>query len=458
MLSLLISSLIVIGTVTIVVARSGMTRLTTQLLSFKAEEIRKYAWNQWDVLITNGISDLPVFREAAHEAVHSYAASVVRGETEVVTAYHEDGRVLFSTALEAPFSADDVRAILSRGEGIVRFTLNSDDWIGYLFHFEPFDWYVLTSVLSAEMYAEIDEITRRMVLVSVATIIAAGVLLVLLARRLAAPLVELASGMKHVAESREFEQRIEINGADEIRDAAHAFNTMSDELKQTYARLQSIAVHEAEAKAELGSRELEALLILGRLSEYNDHETGLHIIRVGLYSLLLARSLGESSESQRLLYLAAPLHDVGKIAVPESILLKPGPLDETERQVMQQHTTVGHRILRDARSPSLQMGAEIALTHHERYDGCGYPDGISGNDIPLYSRILAVADVFDALTSRRPYKDPWHFDQAIELVAAERGQHFDPRIVDLFLAHREHVRSIFLDAKLQSSASPPVES
>ena len=335
-------------------------------------------------------------------------------------------------------------------EGIVTFALGGVDRIGYLFRFDPLEWLVLTSVDRQEFYAEIDEITIRMVIATVITLVLAALILMLVAARLAAPIASLASGMRRIAESREFDARLATDGAYELRDAARAFNAMSHGLNHTYEQLRAIAVSEAEARTELGTREMEALLILGRLSEYNDHETGLHIIRVGLYSLLLAQLLGETPERRRLLYQAAPLHDVGKIAVPESILLKPGPLAEHEREIMQQHTVVGHRILSDARSPSLQTGAEIALTHHERFDGYGYPRGLSGTEIPLFSRILAVADVFDALTSNRPYKEAWSFERALELVAAERGKQFDPAVADLFLQHRDEVRDIFLNAEIKS--------
>ncbi len=448
-LSLLVSSLLVIGTVTVTAARRGLTRLATQHLSFKAEEIRKYAWNQWDVLVTNGLSDLPLFRDAAREAVRSYAASVVRDEFQLVTAYDHEGRIVFSSSgSRTPFS-EDLWSDLREREGIVTYDLNGVNRIGYLFRFDPMGWIVLTSVDRSEFYAEIDEITKGMIIATVITLALAALVLLLIAARLTAPIASLASGMRKIAESREFDARLAIDGSHELRDAALAFNAMSHELHHTYAQLRSIAVSEAAARTELGTREMEALLILGRLSEYNDHETGLHIIRVGLYSLLLAQLLGESPEQRRLLYQAAPLHDVGKIAVPESILLKPGPLAEHEREIMQQHTVVGHRILSDARSPSLQAGAEIALTHHERYDGFGYPRGLRGTDIPLFSRILSVADVFDALTSHRPYKEPWSFEHALELVAAERGKQFDPTVADLFLEHRDEVRDIFLNAELK---------
>ncbi len=448
-LSLLISSLLVIGTFTVTAARRGLTRLATQHLSFKAEEIRKYAWNQWDVLVTNGLSDLQLFRDAAREAVRSYAASVTRDESELVIAFDREGHVIFSSSgVQAPLNRDFWFDIRDR-EGIVTLALDGENRVGYLFRFEPFEWYVLTSVDRQAFYGEIDEITVQMVIATVITLLVTALVLLLISARLTAPIASLASGMRKITESRKFDSRLATDGASELRDAGRAFNAMSHELHHTYAQLRSIAVSEAEARTELGTREMEALLILGRLSEYNDHETGLHIIRVGLYSLLLAQLLGESPERRRLLYQAAPLHDVGKIAVPESILLKPGPLAEHEREIMQQHTVVGHRILSDSRSPSLQAGAEIALTHHERFDGYGYPHGLLGTSIPLFSRILSVADVFDALTSHRPYKEAWTFERALELVASERGLQFDPTVADLFLQHRGEVRDIFLNAELK---------
>jgi response regulator RpfG family c-di-GMP phosphodiesterase len=190
-------------------------------------------------------------------------------------------------------------------------------------------------------------------------------------------------------------------------------------------------------------REYETLNVLGKAAEYKDPETGAHIIRVGYYARMLAKLLNEDELSQDLIFYAAPLHDIGKIGVPDSILLKPGPLTPMEFETMKDHTRIGYEILRHAQSPYLHAGATIALTHHERYNGTGYPSSLAGENIPLYGRIVCLIDVFDALTSKRPYKEAWPLERAIDLLITERNVHFDPKIVDLFVASRSEVERIF---------------
>jgi len=175
------------------------------------------------------------------------------------------------------------------------------------------------------------------------------------------------------------------------------------------------AGRESEIRDAIGQillREYETLYVLGKAAEYKDEDTGSHILRVASYAKLIAEMLGEDGTSQDVIYHASALHDVGKIGIPDSILLKPARLDDREVAVMRTHTTNGHGILEHSSSSYLLTGAMIALTHHERYDGAGYPMGLSGDDIPLYGRIVCIADVFDALTTKRPYKEPWPLDPA----------------------------------------------
>lgn len=178
---------------------------------------------------------------------------------------------------------------------------------------------------------------------------------------------------------------------------------------------------------------LEVVRRLGRAAEYRDNETGLHTIRMSRCAALLARSLGWSeADAERMLH-ASPMHDIGKIGIPDSILLKPGRLDGPERAVMQRHTVIGAQILSDGDCDILQLARTIALSHHEKWDGSGYPHALAGTDIPQAARIVAVCDVFDALTSRRPYKDAWSVDDATALVLEQGGRHFDPEVVRHFM-------------------------
>ncbi len=197
-----------------------------------------------------------------------------------------------------------------------------------------------------------------------------------------------------------------------------------------------------KATEKILTREHETLVILGRVAEYKDQETGNHIARVAHYSRLIAQKVGESAESQEIIFNAAPLHDIGKIGISDFILTKPEGLDASEVNLMRKHPEIGYTILKDSDSPFLQAGAIISLTHHERFDGRGYPNGLMGEDIHLYGRIVAIADVFDALFSKRPYKNPWPLENIFEYLANEKGKHFDPRLVEVFLQSKEEIRAI----------------
>jgi len=186
----------------------------------------------------------------------------------------------------------------------------------------------------------------------------------------------------------------------------------------------------------------DAIFMLSEAGHFNDHDTGAHIWRMAAYSAELARAAGWSVESCRLMELAAPLHDTGKIGVPTTILAKPGPLDEAEWAVMRQHPQIGHEILSKSAAPVFQMAAEIALNHHEKWDGSGYPDALAGDAIPVSARLMAIADVFDALICARVYKHAFSYEEARAIIADGRGKHFDPDVVDAFVHDIETFKTI----------------
>jgi len=186
------------------------------------------------------------------------------------------------------------------------------------------------------------------------------------------------------------------------------------------------------ATREVRTRERETLLRLAKAGEYRDQDTGNHIIRMAKYARLIAEELTLTTMECDEIEAAAPMHDIGKIGIPDHILLKPGRHTPEEQIIMRRHPLIGHEILAGSPSRYLQMGAIIALSHHEKFDGSGYPNGLAGEAIPLTARIVAVADVFDALTSVRPYKTAWTFDEALAFVKAESGRHFDPACVHAF--------------------------
>jgi putative two-component system response regulator len=200
------------------------------------------------------------------------------------------------------------------------------------------------------------------------------------------------------------------------------------------------------AHADLIDSRLQSLLMLGKAAEFKDNDTGLHVIRMSHYSQMLARASGWNEESCDLLLYAAPMHDIGKISTPDNILKKPGALSPEEMTVMRLHCDAGAEIISQAQSdtPLFNMAREIALGHHEKWDGSGYPKGLSGNEIAISSRIVAIADVFDALTSKRPYKEAWPLDKAFAHLQANAGTHFDPELIEVFLGLKKEIAEVQL--------------
>jgi putative two-component system response regulator len=183
---------------------------------------------------------------------------------------------------------------------------------------------------------------------------------------------------------------------------------------------------------ELEDSRLEIIQRLGVAAMYKDNETGNHVLRMSKFSQLLAKAAGLSDELADIILYTAPMHDIGKIGIPDRVLLKPGKLDAEEWEIMQSHVTIGGEILSGSDSELMVTARNIALSHHEKWDGSGYPNGTSGEDIPIEGRICAICDVFDALTSERPYKEAWPLEKAINLIREESGRHFDPTLTILF--------------------------
>lgn len=201
----------------------------------------------------------------------------------------------------------------------------------------------------------------------------------------------------------------------------------------------------ADATREVRAREREALIRLARAGEHADAGAGHHVDRVARYARLLAEAAGLDREEAESIEWAAPLHDFGKIGLPAALLGKPGALDPAEQSLMREHCAQGHALLKDARSRTLRLAATIALEHHERYDGEGYPARIGGEKIALAARIASVAEVYDVLTTDRPYRHAWSTEDAIGYLRAQRGRQFDPRLVDAFIGQREEVQSIQIE-------------
>jgi len=197
-----------------------------------------------------------------------------------------------------------------------------------------------------------------------------------------------------------------------------------------------------ESQKTIRASHLETILRLSSAAEFKDEDTARHIERMSHYSAFLARKYGLHEGEVELVLQASPMHDIGKIGIPDSILLKPGKLLPDEWELMKKHTVFGADILKDSSFELLRAGEIIAISHHERYDGAGYPEGLAGEEIPVFGRLCAVADVFDALTSKRPYKEAFSNEKALEIMRVGRGSHFDPKILDLFIEEFDEIQLI----------------
>ena len=230
-------------------------------------------------------------------------------------------------------------------------------------------------------------------------------------------------------------RRRELEIAERTRNRArlHSAKAQTTQLRGELAAIQQKAIDDLRASQQ------ETVERLAKAIEFRDSSTGLHVNRMAVIAAFLGTQLQLDSDHIHLLRAAAPMHDVGKIATPDEILSKPGPLTDDERKEMERHTVIGHEILADSESELLRIAATIALTHHERFDGSGYPQGLVGEEIPLEGRIAAVADVFDALLSDRCYRPALPVEEAVELMTKGRGTQFDPQIADVLLEHKEEV-------------------
>lgn len=198
--------------------------------------------------------------------------------------------------------------------------------------------------------------------------------------------------------------------------------------------LARVKTHISLVKAdELRATHLDLIQRLGRAAEYKDNETGLHVQRMSHYARIIAMAYGFNEHAAHELMMAAPMHDIGKIGIKDNILLKPEKLTPEEFDVMKTHTLIGAEILEDSRSTLIQLAHTVALTHHEKWDGTGYPNGLKGEEIPIEGRIVAIADIFDALTSVRPYKDAWSVEEAIDFIVEQSGKHIDPALPPLLI-------------------------
>lgn len=441
----LVAALSILGSTALIMSRSGMIRLAMRSLSFKSETLLQFGESQWNLLRNQNLEGDPVFVQAARDSLATYARSLLRDESEWTAALNLDGSLGFSESLGPLPSAvpPDLLELMRAGiTGPIQFGSGKDACLGQAFYLEPYAWYVVVSDRETAVLKETSGLTSAITWATSASVVVAFMLLVILSASITRPLTRVTKAMSAVLRTSDFSGSLKPENNDEIGELTVYFNALCSEIDRSYRRIGTIAQREVEAQTQVVERDLEALAALGKVAEYRDEDTSKHTLRVGMYARVVAAHFIDDEERLSILANAAPMHDLGKIGIPDSILLKPGKLTPEEFEFMKTHTVIGHSILKEFKNPFLAMGATISLTHHERWDGSGYPRGLRGQDIPLCGRILALLDVFDALVSERPYKSAWEPDKAIELIAGERGKHFDPAVVDAFMSERSTILGI----------------
>ncbi|PKL23762.1 MAG: hypothetical protein CVV47_13195 [Spirochaetae bacterium HGW-Spirochaetae-3] len=439
LLPVVVAAVVVSGYSTFLESRVALTRLANRHLAYKAEQLRDYINNEWEVINSLGLAGEEAYREAQEESFRSYAYSLLRSDTEQVLVIDASGvpayRIEARGAREEPFADGATETRVSLPAGWFSREVLGEDRVGISFSFEPFGWTIAISELSARFFSDVDGILRGNVLMLAVALLCAAILTAAYLRRLIGPLERLSGAISRIADTGDLSLRATVESKDEIGGLASRFNVMVSSLEAQNLMLSESNKAEREARETAVLREVETLFLLGRISDFNDEKTGAHLKRIGALSALFARLLGQGPEEEDLILKSSTLHDIGKIAIPEAILQKPGKLDPGEFSVMKRHTLIGYELLKDSNSHYLSQGATIALTHHERWDGNGYPRGLSGEAIPLPGRIVSIVDVFDALVSDRPYKSAWSEEAALEYIVSQRGRQFDADLVDLFRTH-----------------------
>lgn len=292
---------------------------------------------------------------------------------------------------------------------------------------ENCDWFIVSSVPYSYIQAESKDLMWNIVLIGLICLVCAVPVSYIISYSISSPLSKLKNIMNQ-AQSGKFDGELKDNNSDEIAEISTGFNDMISSIRVLI-------------KDNIDTQN-EIVFKLGAVTEARSKETGNHISRVAYYSQLIAIKYGMLEEDADILKMASTLHDIGKIAIPDSILLKPGKLTEKEFEIMKTHTVLGNEILANSNKTILKIASRIAMEHHEKYDGTGYPRGISGEKIGIYSRIVALADVFDALGTERVYKKKWEWDKTIDYIKGQSGKQFDPKIVEVFLANLDEIREI----------------
>ena len=277
-------------------------------------------------------------------------------------------------------------------------------------------------------------VTNEVVFISLFILIIVTVVALFFGKNLHEDTKKVIDEVKHIQDG-DYTKSLHIHRSDELGEIAEAINLMRLSIKSGISEIEQL-------NEEITTTQKEVVYTMGTIAESRSKETGNHVKRVAAYSELLALKYGLSTQESKLLRLASPMHDIGKVAIPDNILNKPGRHTPQEFEIMKTHATLGYEMLAHSDREILKTAAIVAYEHHEKYDGSGYPRGLSGEDIHIYGRITAIADVFDALGSDRVYKKAWEDEKIFALLTEEKGRHFDPKLIDIFFANLDAINAI----------------
>ncbi|RKX87864.1 MAG: hypothetical protein DRP58_01825 [Spirochaetes bacterium] len=442
----LICSFTIFTFVSVFSSRQNLFYESNRFTKYKLEQLTNYSTNQWDNLQNSNFADDPVYINIIEKSIETYAKDMIRKKSESIFAIDTVGKLIFSTS-NINYNQEDWVTLRTEStnskEGLTEFIISGEKFLG-LSSFSNINGLYFFIVENKKVFMEkTQQMTFLQIFTSLISLIVIIVILIMYLGIMLGPIQRVRKAIHNITTYKDFSRKVRIEYPDEIGELAFDFNDMTSNLDLAYKKLKKHAVDEAIAKKEIFIREKETLNVLGNASDYKDPETGAHIARVSNYSLLISKALGQDIAIQDLLYHTAPLHDIGKLGIPDSILLKAGKLTEEEFFIIKTHTTIGFNILKNSSSKYLKAGAVIAKTHHERFDGSGYPNGLKGTDIPVFGRIVSIADVFDALTTKRPYKEAWPFEKTMDFIMDNRGNHFDPDMANLFFQNLTEVKDIY---------------
>ena len=356
-----------------------------------------------------------------------------------------DGLILFDTQKNPIFKYGNIEELERKQTNILNAkTIFTDTNLLIKNNLEAENYtfgYTLININLSQYKEKHKEITTTILLIFPFTLILGLIISIFLSKNYTRPFSRLLEAMKKSDPTKNRITIVQTSAKNEIRELFNEFNMQMEQINNSSKEIRLL-------NEEIEDTQKEVVFTMGAIGESRSKETGNHVKRVAQYSKLLALYYGLSEEEAELLKQASPMHDIGKVAIPDAILNKPGRFDEEERRVMDTHAKLGYEMLKNSHRPLLQLAATVAYEHHEKWDGSGYPRKLQGEDIHIAGRITAVADVFDALGSDRVYKKAWDDERIFNLFKEERGKHFDPKLIDIFFDNLDEflkVREQFKD-------------